>query len=95
MFYLICLYLLNESYALFYRSRRNDGNWTHAIFSAFFYIGFSLQIYWAIIRIGDSSWGTRVAEQPAEKLAEVVPLPVPPPPARQAELTAESIRGLG
>ena len=94
-FYLICLYLLTASYALFYRSRRNDGNWKHAIISAFFYIGFSMQIFWAIIRIGDSSWGTRVAEQPAEELAEVVPLPVPPPPARQAELAAESLRGGG
>jgi len=49
VFYLICLYLLTASYALFYRSRRNDGNWKHAISSAFFYVGFSLQIYRATI----------------------------------------------
>jgi hyaluronan synthase len=95
VFYLICLYLMNASYALFYRSRRNDGNWKHAIISAFFYIGFSLQVYWAIIRIGDSRWGTRVVEQPAEELAEVVPLPVPARPPRRAELAAKSIGRVG
>ncbi len=85
VFFLLCLYLLNASYALFYRSRRNDGIWKYALLSAFFYIAFSPQIFWAIIRIRDNSWGTRVATPPAapvipiteeEPMATVVQLPV-------------------
>jgi hyaluronan synthase len=71
VFYLLCLYLLNASYALFYRSRRDDGIWKYALVSAFFYITFSPQIFWAIIRIRDNSWGTRIATPPA---APVVPI---------------------
>jgi len=80
VFYLLCLYLLNASYALFYRSHRNDGVWKFALPSAFFYIAFSPQVLWAIIRIRDNSWGTRVAELEPEqrRLATVVPFPVQP-----------------
>jgi hyaluronan synthase len=82
VFYLLSLYLLYASCALFYLSRRNDGTWKYAVISAFFYISFSLQIFWAIIRIRDNRWGTRVVtptEAPtaeAEPMATVVPLPV-------------------
>ncbi len=76
VFYLLCLYLLHTSYALFYRSRRNDGIWKYAIPSAFFYVAVSLQIYWAMVRVRDNSWGTRVATPIEESLADVIQLPV-------------------
>jgi hyaluronan synthase len=72
VFYLLSLYLLYASCALFYLSRRNDGTWKYAVISAFFYISFSLQIFWAIIRICDNRWGTRVATP--ELPANVIPL---------------------
>jgi hyaluronan synthase len=71
VFYLLCLYLLNASYALFYRSRRDDGIWKYAVVSAFFYITISPQIFWAIMRIRDNSWGTRIATPTA---APAVPM---------------------
>jgi hyaluronan synthase len=82
VFYLVGLYVMNTSYALLYRSLRKDGTWKYAVLSAFFYVGFSLQLFWAIIRIRDNTWGTRVVaetEDPTEEakpMAPVVPLPV-------------------
>ena len=61
VFYLLGLYVMNTSYALLYRSLRSDGVWKYAVVSAFFYVGFSLQVFWAAIRIHDNRWGTRVA----------------------------------
>ena len=58
-FYLLCLYLMSIIYALLYRSLRDDGIWRYAIISTFFYIAFSFQIIWAILRIRDGKWGTR------------------------------------
>lgn len=81
VFYLVGLYVMNTSYALLYRSLRKDGTWKYAVISAFFYVGFSLQVFWAIIRIRDNTWGTRVVtptEAPtadARPIGTVVPLP--------------------
>jgi len=58
-FYLLCLYLMSIIYALMYRALRSDGIWLYAILSTFFYISFSLQLFWAIARIRDGKWGTR------------------------------------
>jgi hyaluronan synthase len=65
VFYLLGLYVMNTCYALLYRSLRNDGVWKYAVVSAFFYVGFSLQVFWAAIRIHDNRWGTRGATSPA------------------------------
>jgi hyaluronan synthase len=81
--YLLGLYVMNTSYALLYRSLRNDGVWKYAVVSAFFYVGFSFQVFWAVIRIHDNSWGTRgmappagsTAEPPADLRAAPSPLP--------------------
>jgi hyaluronan synthase len=70
VFYLLGLYVMNTSYALLYRSLRNDGVWKYAVVSAFFYVGFSLQVFWAVIRIHDNRWGTRGATRPAGSTAE-------------------------
>jgi hyaluronan synthase len=81
--YLLGLYVMNTSYALLYRSLRNDGVWKYAVISAFFYVGFSLQVFWAVIRIHDNSWGTRGATPPAGSTARpqaellAAPLPLP------------------
>lgn len=60
-FYLLCLYLMSIIYALLYRSLRVDGIWRYAVVATFFYIAFSFQIIWAMVRIRDGSWGTRAA----------------------------------
>ena len=79
--YLLGLYVMNTSYALLYRSLRNDGVWKYAVISAFFYVGFSLQVFWAVIRIHDNSWGTRVATPPAGSTAgPQADLPAAPSP---------------
>ena len=80
VFYLVGLYVMNTSYALLYRSQRKDGIWKYAVISAFFYVGFSLQVFWAIIRIRDNRWGTRVAtpiEAPTAETEPKVPMPLP------------------
>lgn len=60
-FYILCLYLMSMTYALMYRSLRSDGIWKYAVLATFFYVSFSLQLVWAIIKIRDGSWGTRPA----------------------------------
>jgi hyaluronan synthase len=79
MFYVLCLYLMSMTYALLYRSLRSDGIWKYAILATFFYVSFSLQLIWAIIRIRDGSWGTRPAGPP------------PPPPQSQPQTTDELV----
>src|SRR5262249_11996940 len=64
-FYLLCLYLMSITYALMYRALRKDGIWIYAIASTFFYVSFSLQLFWAILRVRDAKWGTRDASTPA------------------------------
>jgi hyaluronan synthase len=81
VFYLLGLYVMNSSYALLYRSLRKDGIWKYAVISAFFYVGFSLQVFWAIIRIRDNRWGTRVATVTAVPAAEAEPKVSMPLPA--------------
>jgi hyaluronan synthase len=61
VFYVLCLYLMSMTYALMYRSLRSDGIWRYTILATFFYVSFSLQLVWAILRIRDGSWGTRPA----------------------------------
>jgi hyaluronan synthase len=58
-FYLLCLYLMSISYALMYRALRSDGLWKYGIAATFFYVSFSMQLIWAILRIRDGKWGTR------------------------------------
>jgi hyaluronan synthase len=61
VFYVLCLYLMSMTYALMYRSLRSDGIWRYTLLATFFYVSFSLQLVWAILRIRDGSWGTRPA----------------------------------
>ena len=57
--YVLGLYLVAMAYGLLHRAQRRDGNWVWAVLGTFFYVGFSVQILWAILRIRDGSWGTR------------------------------------
>lgn len=59
VWYLAGMFLIAMAYALFYRLLRNDGLWLYAFVGTFFYIAFSPQLWWAIIRIRDGAWGTR------------------------------------
>ncbi|GAA4571213.1 hypothetical protein GCM10023176_31420 [Micromonospora coerulea] len=43
---------------------RHDGLWLYALLGTFFYILFSPQLLWAVVRIRDGSWGTRGAAPP-------------------------------
>ncbi|GAA3225471.1 glycosyltransferase [Actinocorallia longicatena] len=57
--YFLGLYMVAMAFALLYRMFRNDGLWLYAFFGTFFYISFSPQLVWAILRIRDGKWGTR------------------------------------
>jgi hyaluronan synthase len=57
--YLLGLYLIAMAYGLLYRALRNDGLWRYALIGTFFYVAFSAQLLWAILRVRDGSWGTR------------------------------------
>ncbi|GGK22333.1 chitin synthase [Pilimelia terevasa] len=67
--YFVGLYLISGAYSLLYRALRNDGLWPYAFLGAFFYIAFSPQLLWALLRIRDGKWGTR----------DAVPTSVPSP----------------
>jgi hyaluronan synthase len=76
VFYVLCLYLMSMTYALMYRSLRSDGIWKYTVLATFFYVSFSIQLVWAILRIRDGSWGTRPsgsAEPSLEPLTELRP----------------------
>ncbi|GAA2524497.1 glycosyltransferase [Pilimelia columellifera] len=77
--YFVGLYLISGAYALLYRALRDDGLWPYAFLGAFFYITFSPQLLWAILRIRDGKWGTRDTSNPT---------PTPPRP-RAAGRAAE------
>jgi hyaluronan synthase len=57
--YALGLYLVSMAYGLLYGALRRDGLWKYAVFGTLFYVGFSFQLLWAIVRIRDGSWGTR------------------------------------
>ena len=57
--YALGLYLVSMAYGLLYRALRRDGLWLYAFFGTFFYVAFSGQLLWAILRIRDGKWGTR------------------------------------
>jgi hyaluronan synthase len=57
--YLLGLYLVSMAYGLLYRALRSDGLWKYAIAATVFYLAFSAQLFWAMVRIRDGSWGTR------------------------------------
>ena len=63
--YALGLYLVSMAYGLLYRALRRDGLWTYAFFGTFFYVGFSAQLIWAILRIRDGKWGTRGPQPPS------------------------------
>lgn len=57
--YLLGLYLVAMAYGLFHRAHRNDGLWPWAVVGTFFYLAFSAQVVWAVVRLRDGTWGTR------------------------------------
>jgi hyaluronan synthase len=59
LLYVVALYLVAMAYGLLHRSQRRDGNWVWAILGTFFYVAFSAQLLWALLRLRDGSWGTR------------------------------------
>lgn len=59
LLYVMGLILVSLCYAVFYRALRDDGLWLYAVISTFFYIAFSPQLWWAVLRVRDGSWGTR------------------------------------
>lgn len=62
--YVLGLYLVSVAYALLHRVLRQDGLWFYAVVGTVFYLAFSLQLYWAIVRLRDGKWGTREVAQP-------------------------------
>ena len=59
--YALGLFLVAMAYSLLYRACRRDGLWIYALIGTFFYVAFSGQLLWAILRVRDGSWGTRSA----------------------------------
>jgi hyaluronan synthase len=59
--YTVALAMVAMAYGLLYRSKRSDANWIWAILGTFFYVAFSPQLIWAVLRLRDGSWGTRAA----------------------------------
>jgi len=59
LLYVTALYLVAMAYGLLHRSQRKDGNWIWAILGTLFYVAFSAQLLWALLRLRDGSWGTR------------------------------------
>jgi hyaluronan synthase len=59
--YVLALYLVAAAYGLLLRSQKNNGLGTWAVIGTFFYVAFSFQILWALVRLRDGSWGTRSA----------------------------------
>ena len=59
LIYLIGLYFVSVAYALLYRGLRSDGLWPYVILGTWFYVAFSAQLLWAIVRLKDGAWGTR------------------------------------
>jgi hyaluronan synthase len=57
--YAMALYLIAMAYSLYYRSSRKDGLWLYACLGTLFYLAFSAQLFWALARVRDGSWGTR------------------------------------
>lgn len=57
--YVLGLFLVAMAYSLLYRALRRDGLWIYALIGTFFYVAFSAQLVWAILRVRDGSWGTR------------------------------------
>lgn len=72
--YLLGLVMVAFCYALFYRALRNDGTWLYAVPGTFFYLAFSPQLWWAVLRIRDGRWGTRDVAQKEDTTA---PAPTP------------------
>lgn len=48
------------AYALYHRSMIADARWGWSIAATFFYLTFSFQILWAVVRVRDGRWGTRM-----------------------------------
>lgn len=59
--YLVGLLLVAFAYGLFHRALSDDGGWFWAVIGTIFYISFSGQMFWALVRIRDGRWGTRAA----------------------------------
>lgn len=59
--YALGLWLIALAYGLLHRALRDSDLWPYAIVGTFFYILLSFQLFWAIVRIRDASWGTRDA----------------------------------
>ena len=49
------------AYAVYHRSVVADGRWGWSMAATAFYLGFSFQILWAMVRVRDGRWGTRSA----------------------------------
>jgi hyaluronan synthase len=89
--YFVGLYLVAAAYALVYRMLRNDGMWPYAFVGTFFYILFSPQLLWAIMRIRDGKWGTRVELVGPAELAGAAELTAAPAQRRSAGAAADRV----
>jgi hyaluronan synthase len=86
--YLLALYLMSTAYALMHRAHRADGVWKYSILATFFYVSFSPQLVWAILRVRDGKWGTRGASPGDGGDGQLRPAEPPRPRRREAELVA-------
>ena len=59
--YLVGLFAVASAYSLFQRTLVRDSRWWWSIPATLFYVAFSFQILWAVVRVRDGRWGTRTA----------------------------------
>ena len=59
--YLLGLILIALAYGIYHHSMSGNGQWKWAVIGTAFYVLFAPQMFWALARVRDGSWGTRAA----------------------------------
>jgi hyaluronan synthase len=61
LIYLLGLFLIASAYGIFHRILADNNQWKWAVIGTGFYVVFAPQMFWALARVRDGSWGTRAA----------------------------------
>ncbi len=61
LIYLLGLFLIASAYGIFHRNLADNNQRKWAVIGTGFYVLFAPQMYWALARVRDGSWGTRAA----------------------------------
>ena len=59
--YLLGLILIALAYGIFHHTMSGSSQWKWAVVGTGFYVLFAPQMFWALARVRDGSWGTRAA----------------------------------